>query len=508
MPFNAIFSWYIGKRMSRINRYRNEPHTCQREVFLLLNKHLPLTAFGQALGISKPLDLRDFQSKIPLQDYTTLKPWIDQSRAGQDNVLWTGKTNWYAKSSGTTADRVKILPITVDSLHHNHYAGGKDLLSLYYHQLPKRKLYNAKHLIIGGSGKIDKGENGIFTGDLSAIIINNLPLWTELRRAPKKDIALLENWEEKLEKMARASLNENICIIAGVPSWTTVLMNKVLAISGKKNIHEVWPNLELYIHGGMNFQPYRTKFEAFLGKPIHFIESYNSSEGYFGLQDELNTQDLLLLTDSQVFFEFIPMAHFKGVDSEKVLTLEEIETDIEYALVISTSSGLWRYIIGDTIRFSSVNPFRFQVTGRTTHFVNAFGEKMIVEHAEKAMAATCEKMNVVLRDYTVGPSFTNSQSTGQHEWLIEIEDEEVNKNLFSSILDEELKKVNSDYDIKRTDNINIGFPLVHFVEIGTFERWLKSKGKLGGQHKVPRLQNNRKLLDELLQLLNTQNLNV
>jgi len=501
MPFNAIFSWYIGKRMKRIEKFRNQPHVCQREVFSFLTSKLSNTLFSRKLNLPQIENYEQFKSLVPLQDYGSLMEFIERSRRGEENLLWPGLTSWFAKSSGTTADRIKILPITPESLHENHYAGGKDLLAQYYHNLPNRKLYNAKHLIIGGSGKLDTSENGVFTGDLSAIIINNLPWWTELRRAPKKEIALLENWEEKLEKMARASLNENICIIAGVPSWTSVLIRRVLEISGKKNIHEVWPNLELYIHGGMNFEPYFAKFEQFMGRKIQYVESYNSSEGYFGLQDDYTLNDMLLLTDSQVFYEFIPMDKFNGTASETVLKLDEIQENIDYALVISTSAGLWRYIIGDTVRFSSINPYRFRVTGRTAHFVNAFGEKMIVEHTEKAVASVCQQMNLTLRDYTVAPNFKTETSTGNHEWIVELEEEVFDKQKFGILLDEHLKKVNNDYETKRFEDINIGFPKIHFAEKGTFEQWLKMKGRLGGQHKVPRVQNNRKIVDKVLPLI-------
>jgi hypothetical protein len=502
MPFNAVFSWLIGKRQPRIDNSRDLPIESQQNVFNFLVKHLTLTKFGKSFGITTNLTIQAFQQKVPLQDYGTLKPWIDRSIKGEAFLLWKEKTTWFAKSSGTTANRIKILPITKDSLFENHYAGGKDLLAQYYTNLPNRKLYNAKHLIIGGSGEVITNNEGTFIGDLSAIIINHLPWWTELRRSPKKEIALLGNWEEKLDKMAHAVIDENICIIAGVPSWTSLLLKKVLEISGKKTIHEVWPNLELYIHGGMNFAPYSTTFQKLIGIPINYVESYNSSEGYFGLQDQLNSKDLLLLTDAQVFYEFIPMDSFEGLNSKTVLTLDQIEVNKEYALVISTSSGLWRYIIGDTIRFNSIYPFRFIVTGRTSHFINAFGEKLIVEHAEKAITITCEKLNCSIRDFTVAPLFDNSEnSTGCHEWIIEFEENPKDEELFKVTLDNELKKANADYDAKRFESLNIGFPVFHFAPTDTFQKWLKTIGKLGGQHKVPRLMNNRTILEQIMQLI-------
>ncbi|NBX79335.1 MAG: hypothetical protein EBQ94_02980 [Flavobacteriales bacterium] len=499
MPFNAIFSWFIGKLQPRINNYRDFPIECQAETFQFLLENGSKTRFGKEFNIQADLTLEDFQKKVPLQDYGTLKPLIDKSIEGEENLLWPGKTSWFAKSSGTTADRIKILPITKDSLFENHYAGGKDLLAQYYTNLPNRKLYNAKHLIIGGSGELKTNEDGVFIGDLSAIIINNLPWWTELRRSPKKEIALLGNWEEKLNRMAKAVIDENICIIAGVPSWTSLLLKKVLQISEKKTILEVWPNLELYIHGGMNFAPYQFTFEKLIGGPINYVESYNSSEGYFGLQDQLNSKDLLLLTQSQAFYEFIPMSDFNGLQSKNVVGLKDVQIQEEYALVITTSSGLWRYIIGDTVRFTSTSPYRFVVSGRISHFINAFGEKLIVEHAEKAIANACAANQSSIIDFTVAPAFFENTKTGCHEWIIEFEEAPEDLENFKVLLDSELKKQNADYDAKRFESLNIDFPIVHFVPKGTFQEWLKSKGKLGGQHKVPRLMNDRTILEQILQ---------
>ena len=501
MPFNSVFSWLIGRRMARINDYRQNPIPNQLNTFGFLMKNGSQTSYGKKVGIQSDLSIHGFQEKIPLSDYGSLKPYIDVSIQGAESQLWPGKTSWFAKSSGTTADRIKILPITEDSLLQNHYANGKDLLAQYYANHSKRKLYNAKHLIIGGSGKIDQSVEGIFIGDLSAIIINHLPTWTELRRTPKKDIALMDNWEEKLERMAESVLDENICIIAGIPSWTLLLLKKVLEKSGKNSIVEVWPNLELYIHGGMSFKPYQAAFEEILHIPkMNYVESYNSSEGYFGLQDQCDSKELLLLTNSQVFYEFIPMNEFDGLDSKTVVTLENVETDKEYALVITTSSGLWRYIIGDTVRFSQLHPFRFVVSGRTSHYINAFGEKLIIEHAEKAISSAANQNNVQISDYTAAPYFDEEKVVGGHHWLIEFREKAKDEAKFMVDLDKCLKEQNADYDAKRKDNINIGFPKLTVVPTGTFHHWLKSKGKLGGQHKVPRLMNEPDLLNEILAL--------
>jgi hypothetical protein len=501
MPFNSVFSWLIGRRMARINDYRQNPIPNQLNTFNFLLKNGKETFYGQKIGLTDIQDIDSFQRNIPLSDYGTLKPYIEASIAGAESQLWPGKTSWFAKSSGTTADRIKILPITQDSLLQNHYANGKDLLAQYYANHSKRKLYNAKHLIIGGSGKIEQSEDGIFIGDLSAIIINHLPTWTELRRTPKKDIALLENWEEKLERMAESVLDENICIIAGIPSWTLLLLKKVLEKSGKDSIAEVWPNLELYIHGGMSFKPYQAAFNEILQIPsMNYVESYNSSEGYFGLQDQTTSKELLLLTNSQVFYEFIPMTEFDGLNSKTIVSLENVEVNKEYALVITTSSGLWRYIIGDTVRFSQTHPFRFVVSGRTSHYINAFGEKLIIEHADKAISTAALRTNAQISDYTAAPYFDEQKVIGGHHWLIEFREEPNDEGQFLEELDQLLKNENADYDAKRKDNINIGYPKMTKVPSGTFHLWLKSKGKLGGQHKVPRLMNDATLLNEILNL--------
>lgn len=500
MPFNTIFSWLIGKRMTRISDYRDYPHKNQKKVFEYLIQKLSKTDFGFENQISEKISFTEFKSKIPLQDYGSLQPQIDKTIEGHQNILWPGKINWFAKSSGTSSGRAKILPISTELLKENHYAGGKDLLAQYYANHPKRKLYNVKHLIIGGSGQILKDVDGAFIGDLSAIIINHLPTWTEVRRTPKKEIALLGNWEEKLEKMAHSVIHENVGIIAGIPSWTSLLLKKVLQISGKKTIHEVWPNLELYIHGGMNLNPYKKLFTKLIGVDINYVESYNASEGYFGMQDQANKEELLLLTNSQIFYEFIPVSEFKNLDS-KTIPLNEVAVGQEYALVISTSAGLWRYIIGDTIRFTSVNPYRFNVSGRTSHYINSFGEKMIVDHVENAIAKVCNENNAQIQDYTVAPFFNFDSATGGHEWMIEFESEPKDLELFKISLDNELKIANADYEAKRSKNINIEFPRFIFVPKGTFYEWFRKQKKLGGQHKIPRLKNDREIIEQLLEII-------
>ena len=501
MPFNAVFSHIIKKRIPRINRFSEDPISCQKENLEFLLSTAAYTTFGKQYEYDKIRSVKSFQAKVPLSNYDSLKPYIERQLHGEVNVLWPGKTSWFAKSSGTSSNKEKLLPITVDSLYENHYAGGKDLLALYYQNFPNRKLYNAKHLIIGGSTQIQSMSNDTSIGDLSAFIVENLPWWTEIRRTPKREIALMSNWEEKLDKMAYATINENICIIAGLPSWTSILMKKILAITGKSNIHEVWPNLELYIHGGMNFSPYEKTFnDLFPDSKMNYVEAYNSSEGYFGLQDQVKSKNLLLLSDSHVFYEFIPMEDFDGLESKTVLSLEEIELNKEYALVISTSAGLWRYIIGDTIKFVENSPYRFQITGRTTQYINAFGEKLLMIHAEKAIAKAANKCKASIKDYTVAPFYIDENGNGGHEWAISFVEKPEDIGEFQQQLDYELKQLNGDYLGKRVANINMTNPRIKVVEHDVFDSWLKSKNKLGGQHKVPRLSKDRSFIEEILDL--------
>ena len=502
MPFNAVFSHIIKKRIPRIRNYSSSPITCQKSVLDELLKKAQNTSFGKLHDFHEIISKEQFQTRVPLSNYDTLYPYIKRQIEGEENVLWPGKTSWFAKSSGTSGNTAKLLPITVDSLYENHYAGGKDLLAIYYENHSNRKLYNAKHLIIGGSTQINTQTNNTSIGDLSAFIVENLPWWTEIRRTPKRKIALMDNWEEKLDQMAHATLNDNICIVAGLPSWTLVLFQRILEISGKKNIHEVWPNLELYIHGGMNIDPYQKAFEKMLPNPnMNYVQAYNSSEGYFGLQDQKENSDMLLLTDAQVYYEFIPMDTFNELESSHVIDLEKVQVGIEYAIVLTTSAGLWRYIIGDTICFTSILPYRFQVTGRTTHFINAFGEKTIISHVEKALSRAANENDIRVDDFTVAPYFEEAKGSGGHQWLIALN--EINENQTQKLeaaIESNMKSLNVDYEGKRKGSINIMAPKFTYVKKNVFERWLKKKNKLGGQHKIPRVQNDRIFIEELLKI--------
>lgn len=498
MLVDTLFSAYIKYRLKRIDLYRDFPLECQQKVWLELLRSGSRTAYGKDFNFSTITHPKAFQASVPLSDFSSLEPYIERALKGERDVLWPGLTKWFAKSSGTTGTRVKTIPVTQESLEHNHYAGGKDLLACYHNNIPNRKLYSKKHLILGGSNSLQHIDQQTLVADLSAIIIDNLPFWTEFRRVPEKQIVLHADWEEKLHRMAEASIQEDVAIIAGVPSWMTLFLETVLVKSGKKCITEVWPNLELYIHGGMSLQPYKAKLQQLIAKEdMHYVESYNASEGYFGLQDSQELNALLLLTDSSVYYEFIPMDRYEGINSSLVLTLDEVEKNTEYALVITTNAGLWRYIIGDTLTFTSLHPFRFKVTGRTAHYINAFGEKAVVMHVEQTLAAWTSEFGLAVENYTVAPFFTFDEGNGGHEWAIEFKTfVEVTPSM-ALRLDEIMRSVNSDYDTKRAKNLNI-LPLrIKTLPSGTFFAWMKKNGKFGGQHKIPRLQNNRKLLDEL-----------
>jgi hypothetical protein len=500
MALNAIFSWIIKKRIHQIELFKNYPLEIQNQWFLRLIESGSNTIFGREHNFKEIESYEEFKVRVPLQDYNSLKPYIDRMIAGEQQVLWNSEVKWFAKSSGTTSDKSKFIPVSVESLEDCHYKGGKDLISIYYNIYKDANLYGAKHLVVGGSSTpINIGEDRYF-GDLSAIIVKNLPFWVEFRLTPSKDIALMDNWEEKVMEIALNTIHDDVCLVSGVPSWTLVIFNKILEITGKNNIHEVWPNLECFMHGGVKFEPYRAAFEKILPGRMNYIESYNASEGFFGIQDQVHSSDLLLMLDYGIFFEFIPMRSFDGLDSKEVCSLADVEIGVNYALVISTNGGLWRYILGDTIQFTELSPHRFIITGRTTQFINAFGEELVVANTDQAIALACKKMNAQIRDYSAAPLFMQQGAGGAHEWLIEFERAPKCFDEFAKQLDFELKQLNSDYEAKRKGDIALLLPVLRVLPSGSFEKWLKSKGKLGGQHKVPRLSNERKTIEEVLEL--------
>jgi hypothetical protein len=501
MPFNSIFSWFIKKRIHQIDLFKKYPLDVQQEWFEKLITAGRKTVFGKKWCFHDVVDYQTFRSLVPLQGYEQVQPYTNQVMEGDSDVLWPGQTKWFAKSSGTTSSRVKLVPVTKESLMDCHYKGGKDLLALYYHNYPNRKLYKGKHLIIGGSARINQLSADSYFGDLSAIIVKNLPWWAEIRRTPAKKIALMSEWEEKIEKMALETIKDDVYILAGVPSWTLVLAKRILEITGKQNLREVWPNLELFMHGGVSFDPYRQAFQELIPGPnMHYVETYNASEGFFGIQDQPHSEDLLLMLDYGIFYEFIPMDHYRGIDSVNTVDLSGVELHKNYAMVITTNGGLWRYIIGDTIRFTSLQPFRFRITGRTKSFLNAFGEEVIVDNAEKAVAFACSKTEAIVRDYTACPVFMNQNQRGAHEWLFEFIKTPNDMTRFAHLLDEHLRELNADYDAKRYRNMVLEDPVIQYLDPGTFDCWLKSIGKLGGQHKIPRLSNDRSIVEQVLKM--------
>lgn len=499
MPFNSIFSWLIKKRIHQIDLFKKYPIEVQTDVLKNLISRATETEWGKKHGYQNITSYQTFAENVPLGNYETFFPLIERQLKGEQNLLWEKEVKWFAKSSGTVSAKSKFIPVTKDSLYDCHYKGGKDLLGIYYNQVEDAKFYKGKMLGIGGSAAGNSLAHGTYFGDLSAILVENMPWWAEFRRTPSKEIALMDEWEEKIEKLAQTTIHEDVTAIAGVPSWTLVLCHRVLEITGKKHLREVWPNLELFSHGGVSFDPYRAEFKKLIPfDNMHYLETYNASEGFFGIQDNLTKPDLLLMLDYGIFYEFIPMSDFDSVNSKNVIPLKEVELGRNYALVISTNGGLWRYIVGDTVKFTALLPYRFLVTGRTRSFINTFGEELIVDNAEKAMTEACKQTNAQVQDYTAAPLFMVDGKQGAHEWLIDFKIAPNNLAEFTTILDQTLKSLNSDYEAKRHKDLSLKMPLVRQVPSNTFEKWLKSKGKLGGQHKVPRLNNNREIFEEIL----------
>lgn len=508
MPIlNSIASWWMKKRMHQIELFMKYPDDVQNEWLLKLVSSAKDTEWGKKYDYKNIFNAEQFKNNIPIQDYETLKPFIDRIRRGEQNILWHSEIKWFAKSSGTTNDKSKFIPVSEESLNDCHYNGGRDMISIHCSLNPETQLFTGKNLALAGSLVTDHfGDYESQNGDLSAIVINNLPIWAEFFRAPDLSIALLEKWDEKLEKIAKATMNENMVSLAGVPSWMLLIMKRVLQESGKKSIAEVWPNLEVYFHGGVNFNPYREQFKTIFNKSdMNYLELYNATEGFFGIQDQRNSEELLLMLDYGIYYEFVPMNEVeKG--NPKTLSLDEVELDTNYALVISTTAGLWRYMVGDTIKFTSLYPFRFKITGRTKHFMNAFGEEIIVDNADKALAIACDKTGARIAEYTAAPvymPFGSAQDdiSGAHEWLIEFDQAPESIAYFSEVLDNALKSINSDYEAKRYLNLALKQPIVQILPSGTFYKWFESKNKLGGQHKVPRLSNDRKYVEEILLLV-------
>lgn len=498
---NSVVSWVIKKRIHQIELFKSYPVEVQNEWLNKLFFAARNTEFGKKYGFADISSHADLINNVPVQSYESLQPYILRIKHGEQNVLWPNKINWFAKSSGTTADKSKFIPVSKESLEECHYKGGKDLLSIYYNANPESKLFSGKGIVIGGSSEVNQFSSDSYYGDLSSIIIKNLPYWAEYVRIPGRDIALMPEWEKKLEKMAEAGARENITNLSGVPSWNLILLKRILEITGKKHMLEVWPNFELYAHGGVSFRPYRKQYEElFPDERVTYLETYNASEGFFGIQDQFDSKenDLLLMLDYGMYYEFMPMTEM-GKEYPKTLSLAEVEKGVNYALIISTNAGLWRYMIGDTIEFTNLKPHRIRITGRTKYYINAFGEELIADNAEEAIKICQDKTGAIVHEYTAGPIFY--EEGGGHEWIIEFEKEPEDIDYFTELLDTALKSLNSDYEAKRYNDMNMLAPKVNNVPKGTFYRWMESRGKLGGQNKVPRLANDRKHLESIYKLI-------
>lgn len=493
---NSIISWFLKKRKHQIELFLKYPTDVQDELLIKLISTAKHTEFGKAKDFSSIQSYTDFTNNVPIQKYETIEPLIERCRKGEQNLFWPSKIKWFAKSSGTTNAKSKFIPVSDEALEGCHFKAGKDMLCLYINNNEDARLFTGKGLRLGGSSAIYE-DNDTYFGDLSAIIIENMPFWADYSSAPKQEVALMGEWETKMDAIIEETINENITSLAGVPSWMLVLLNRVLEKTGKKHILEVWPNLEVYFHGGVNFKPYKEQYKKLIPRSdFKYYETYNASEGFFAIQDRNNSDELLLMLDYGIFYEFILMNSYDGENSEAV-PLSEVKKGINYAVVITTNGGLWRYLIGDTVKFTSTAPYRIKITGRTKHHINVFGEELIIENAEEALKSACEKTKAVIKDYTVGPVFMNGRDKGAHEWIIEFQKAPENVHFFTEMLDNALKNCNSDYEAKRYNNITLNIPIVREAREGLFYDWLKYKGKLGGQHKVPRLSNKRDFIEEL-----------
>jgi len=497
--FNSMISLSFAPRRQQIKKFKKNPAKVQTKVLKELINTASQTEWGRLYNYSDIKTEEEFKAKVPISSYEDLWPYIERMQKGEENILWPGKINKFAKSSGTTSAKSKFIPVSRESLQKCHYRGGKDIVQLYKTNHRNSRLFLGKTLSLGGTQQ--KNEKDIYCGDLSAILMSNLPLWAQLHRTPNLETALMGEWEEKIEKIIDESLNKNITCLAGVPSWMLVLLKRLLEKTGKKNILEVWPNLELFIHGGISFEPYREQFKKLIpSEKMNYFEVYNASEGFFALNEKPRDDDMLLMLDYGIYYEFISMDEF-GNDNARVLNLDEVELGKNYAVLISTNGGLWRYLIGDTVIFTSVAPFKIKVSGRTKHYINAFGEELMVGNTDKAIEMTCASTKASVREYTAAPVFMDDDKKGCHQWLIEFNQEPDNFERFCELLDKNLQSLNSDYESKRYKSITLDSPDVTKVRTNLFYDWLKEKNKLGGQHKVPRLSNSREYIEELLKLI-------
>ena len=498
--FNSIASWLLKKRYHQIELFLKYPEEVQEELLLQLLEIAEDTEIGRQYDFESITNYGTFRERVPIVTYEEIEQVIERNRRGEQNLFWPTTIKHFAKSSGTTNAKSKFIPVSSEALEDCHYKSGKDLLCLYLNNNENSQLFTGKSLRLGGSKKLYE-DNGSFFGDLSAILIDNMPLWAEFSSTPSNKISLMSEWESKLAAIINESVHENVTSLAGVPSWMLVLLNNVLEETGKNNLFEVWENLEVYFHGGVNFGPYKEQYRRILPrKNFKYYEIYNASEGFFAIQDRNGADDLLLMLDYGIFYEFVPMIDGDGKTYDQIIPLWEVELNRNYAIIITTNSGLWRYKIGDTVRFTSKKPYRIKVTGRTKHHINVFGEELIIENAEEALKTVCKKAGAEIKDYTAGPIFMEGKEKGAHEWIIEFRKSPEDLQYFTEFLDNALKSLNSDYEAKRYNNITLTMPKVHIARENLFYDWLKANDKLGGQHKIPRLSNKRDYIEELLKM--------
>ena len=502
---------YFSKRQKQLEKYATRAKDIQLKIFRHLIRQGKNTEWGKEHHYDQINSYEQFRKNVPVNTYEELKGYIHKMREGKEDILWPGVVRWYAKSSGTTNDKSKFIPVSGEGLKNIHYRGGTDCVVSYLHINPHSKLFSGKSLILGGSHAPNLHTPNSLVGDLSAILIENIPTAAKIIRVPKKRIALLSDFEEKRDKIARAAMDMNITNLSGVPSWMLSVLNRVMELKGVDRLDEVWPNLEVFFHGGVAFTPYREQYKNIIGLPnMHYMETYNASEGFFGLQNDLSDPNMLLMIDYGIFYEFCPMDNLTPngypLDESKIVPLWEVEIGTNYAMLISTSCGLWRYLIGDTVKFSQRDPYKFSITARTKHFIHAFGEELIVDNAEKGLLQACVATGAQIKDYTAAPIFMDSNAKCRHQWMIEFAKQPASLSEFATILDRSLQAINSDYEAKRHKDITLQPLEIIVAQPGLFEEWLKSKGKLGGQHKIPRLSNSRQYIEELI-ALNGQNSN-
>jgi hypothetical protein len=500
---NSFLTWVMKKRIHQIELFMKYPNEVQDELLKKLVAYAKETEFGQKYSFEDLTNYEDFRRRVPLHTYEQMFPYIERTMAGEQNVMWPSEIKWFAKSSGTTNARSKFIPVSPEAMEECHFKGGKDLLSIYVNNFPDTEIFSGKGLAVGGSLYVNEYDTSSSSryGDVSAVLMQNLPPWAQFIRTPSLEVALMGNWEEKIEKLVTETSRVNVTHLSGVPTWTVLLLQRILEVQKKSSILEVWPNLEVFFHGAVSFAPYRNLFKSLIpSEKMRYWETYNASEGFFGIQDKSGNDDMLLMLDYGIFYEFIPMDEADGENPNTIL-LSDVEIGKNYAMVITTNAGLWRYMIGDTVKFTSTSPYRIKISGRTKHFINAFGEEVIIENAEAAITRACEMTGGVIDNFTAAPIYLEKAKRGGHEWIIEFKVRPADLDKFTHILDETLRQINSDYDAKRAHDLALVAPKVHSVAEGTFYKWLKKRGKLGGQNKVPRLSNSREYVEEILAMI-------